>query len=52
VDINLNPDNWNGYSDRNNDDAVFVPWNEKLTMFQKLCLIKTFFEEKVSDLLQ
>lgn len=27
---------------------VFIPWDDRLTEFQKLCLIKTFKEEKVS----
>ena len=30
---------------------VFIPWDERLTEFQKLCLIKTFKEEMVCLLL-
>lgn len=52
VQVHVNPENWDGYIERTQehgteDEEVVTAWNDRLTMFQKLCLIKTFWEEKV-----
>uniref|UniRef100_UPI00398F6457 dynein axonemal heavy chain 6 isoform X2 n=1 Tax=Pristiophorus japonicus TaxID=55135 RepID=UPI00398F6457 len=61
LDFDINPPSWSGYvsrllpyppkpTDREAEDQEYViigHWNERLTMFQKLILIKCFMEEKV-----
>ena len=57
VEVDVNPREWNGYVDptehfemsTNNDEEpkVCLSWNDRLTTFQKLILIKCFKEEKV-----
>ena len=56
--INANPPDWDGYSELNppppqppNEEGEIPPitghWNERLTSFQKLAMVKCFKEEKV-----
>ncbi|XP_072114311.1 dynein axonemal heavy chain 6 isoform X1 [Mobula birostris] len=58
LDLSINPSSWGGYvsrlppypsdSQKENDEYVVRGyWNERLTMFQKLILVKCFMEEKV-----
>ncbi|XP_067839723.1 dynein axonemal heavy chain 6 [Heptranchias perlo] len=58
LDIEINPPSWRRYMSKlppyppapEADDAEYVVighWNERLSMFQKLILIKCFMEEKV-----
>ena len=59
LEIQVNPEHWNGYtelppeaSSDSNDEVTgnYKQWDEVLTDFQKLCMIKCFKEEKVSIL--
>ena len=43
--VNINPPEWEGYTDSTNEDEDL-----NLTDFENLILIKSFREEKVSDL--
>ncbi len=54
VEIDVNPREWNNYTQQNeassNEDETSISllsWDERLTGFQKLILIKCFKEEKV-----
>lgn len=56
LEIQVNPKEWYGYINQtellyqkssDEEPRGFVPWNDRLTAFQKLCLIKCFKEEKV-----
>ena len=60
LEIDLNPSRWEGYaaddtetketnqeSSETESSVAFIPWDERLTEFQKLCIIKSFKEEKV-----
>lgn len=55
LDIYINPEFWEGYEPENgeiaSDDPANILWDMKLTMFQKLIVVKSFMEEKVSFLL-
>lgn len=55
LEIDLNPKSWDGYVDQtpelndvSDEENVLVPWDDRLTSFQKLCVIKSFKEEKVN----
>ncbi|MGH0158031.1 UNVERIFIED_CONTAM: hypothetical protein FKN15_035542 [Acipenser sinensis] len=55
LEININPESWKGYvselppyrPDDKDTNVIRGQWNERLTVFQKLILIKSFVEEKV-----
>lgn len=55
IEISLNPENWDGYGEQVQQDPsddeekveAFVSWDDRLTEFQKLCLVKCLKEEKV-----
>jgi dynein heavy chain len=58
LEVNANPSSWDGYvdpttvsngdgDDGNNEQSVTGNWNERLTSFQKLIMIKSFKEEMV-----
>ena len=52
VEVEVNPREWNGYVQTQEifstkDETSKPPWNDRLTSFQKLILIKCFKEEKV-----
>lgn len=44
----INPEIWEGYvSEMKTEEGFTGYWNERLSSFQKLVLIKSFLEEKV-----
>nr|XP_015200901.1 PREDICTED: dynein heavy chain 6, axonemal [Lepisosteus oculatus] len=58
LEISLNPESWEGYiselppfsaekTEEKQTDAIRGHWDERLGLFQKLILIKSFVEEKV-----
>lgn len=59
MQVNVNPPDWDGYTEPNppplpedKDKEGEAPpitghWNERLTSFQKLIMVKCFMEEKV-----
>lgn len=52
LEIPVNPEQWDGYKPeteetRNRTANIIVPWDTKLTMFQKLIVVKCFMEERV-----
>lgn len=46
LEVNVNPCGWDGYSESTVNEEL--TWDERLTPFQKLCMIKCFKEDKVS----
>ncbi|KAG8130387.1 hypothetical protein E2320_017072 [Naja naja] len=52
LDIRINPEEWEGYKveadeKKKKDDKPYIPWDFRLTMFQKLIIVKCFVEEKI-----
>ncbi|XP_063150960.1 dynein axonemal heavy chain 6 [Candoia aspera] len=52
LDIHINPEEWEGYKPeteekKKKDDKPNIPWDNRLTMFQKLIVVKCFMEEKI-----
>ncbi|XP_053147968.1 dynein axonemal heavy chain 6 isoform X2 [Hemicordylus capensis] len=50
LDIRVNPEEWVGYDSEESiktDDPANIPWDNRLTMFQKLIVVKCFMEEKI-----
>ena len=57
LEVHANPQEWDGYSNDppaveptsdEGDAPVSGQWNDRLTSFQKLIMVKCFREEKVS----
>ncbi|XP_044299896.1 dynein axonemal heavy chain 6 isoform X2 [Varanus komodoensis] len=52
LEIRVNPEQWEDYQPetegtKNKDDRSNIPWDTRLTMFQKLIVVKSFMEEKI-----
>ncbi|XP_070598423.1 dynein axonemal heavy chain 6 isoform X2 [Erythrolamprus reginae] len=52
LDIRINPEEWEGYKSeadekKKKDDKPYIPWDNRLTRFQKLIVVKCFVEEKI-----
>uniref|UniRef100_A0ACB8ESL2 Dynein heavy chain 6, axonemal n=1 Tax=Sphaerodactylus townsendi TaxID=933632 RepID=A0ACB8ESL2_9SAUR len=51
LDFDVNPENWEGYESAaegvKSGDPASIPWDDRLTIFQKLIVVKCFMEEKV-----
>ncbi|XP_077201567.1 dynein axonemal heavy chain 6 isoform X2 [Paroedura picta] len=51
LDIPVNPEDWEDYEtsveDMKSTDPSSIPWDSRLTEFQKLIVVKCFMEEKV-----
>ncbi|XP_061490002.1 dynein axonemal heavy chain 6 isoform X2 [Rhineura floridana] len=52
LEIHINPEQWEGYKSetegsKKKDDQPYIPWDTRLTMFQKLIVVKCFMEEKI-----
>ncbi|XP_028810647.1 dynein heavy chain 6, axonemal isoform X2 [Denticeps clupeoides] len=47
LEVNINPQHWDGYTPTNMQTGVRGNWNVRLAPFQKLILIKSIMEEKV-----
>ncbi|XP_015279206.1 PREDICTED: dynein heavy chain 6, axonemal [Gekko japonicus] len=51
LDIPVNPESWEGYESSEDEmkskDPPSIPWDTRLTVFQKLIVVKCFMEEKV-----
>ncbi|XP_066474528.1 dynein axonemal heavy chain 6 [Tiliqua scincoides] len=49
LEIHINPEDWEGYDpeiQKKNEAGNVIPWDARLTIFQKLILVKCFVEEK------
>ncbi|XP_062985188.1 dynein axonemal heavy chain 6 [Elgaria multicarinata webbii] len=52
LEIRVNPEQWEGYEPETEeikykDDISNIPWDTRLTVFQKLIVVKCFMEEKI-----
>ncbi|KAL8202929.1 UNVERIFIED_CONTAM: Dynein heavy chain 6, axonemal [Gekko kuhli] len=51
LDIRVNPESWEGYESAEDEmkpkEPESIPWDTRLTVFQKLIVVKCFMEEKV-----
>ncbi|KAL7988579.1 hypothetical protein Chor_007498, partial [Crotalus horridus] len=52
LDIHINPEEWEGYKPevdekKKKDEKPYIPWDNRLTIFQKLIVVKCFMEEKI-----
>ncbi|XP_042305526.1 dynein axonemal heavy chain 6 [Sceloporus undulatus] len=52
LEMRVNPEEWEGYKSeaeksKRKDVMEDIPWNVRLTMFQKLIAVKCFMEEKI-----
>ncbi|KAH0628434.1 hypothetical protein JD844_009589 [Phrynosoma platyrhinos] len=52
LEMHVNPEEWEGYKSeaeksKRKDVIADIPWDAKLTMFQKLIAVKCFMEEKI-----
>ncbi|XP_075140366.1 dynein axonemal heavy chain 6 [Leptodactylus fuscus] len=47
LEVRINPSTWDGYNLQPSTDETHKTWDEKLNLFQKLIVVKSFVEEKV-----